>query len=100
MFRLLVSAGGPGGGGHPALAITAALGPKAEMLWLGGEGGMEAALVSRAGIPLALIPAAGVHGVGLRALPGNLLRLARGLVSARRLIARFRPQAILLPRRH
>jgi UDP-N-acetylglucosamine--N-acetylmuramyl-(pentapeptide) pyrophosphoryl-undecaprenol N-acetylglucosamine transferase len=66
------------------------------MLWLGGEGGMEAALVSRAGIPLALIPAAGVHGVGLRALPGNLLRLARGLVRARRLIARFRPQAMLL----
>jgi len=57
---------------------------------------MEAALVSRAGIPLALIPAAGVHGVGLRALPGNLLRLARGLVRARRLIARFRPQAMLL----
>ena len=66
------------------------------MLWLGGEGGMEAALVSRAGIPLESIPAAGVHGVGLRALPGNLLRLVRGVVTARRLIARFRPQAMLL----
>ena len=45
------------------------------VLWIGSEGGMEADLVRRAGIPFNSIPAAGVHGVGLRALPGNTWRL-------------------------
>jgi UDP-N-acetylglucosamine--N-acetylmuramyl-(pentapeptide) pyrophosphoryl-undecaprenol N-acetylglucosamine transferase len=95
MFRLLVSAGGTGGGVYPALAIAAALRPKAEMRWIGGEGRLEASLVQRAGIPLDPVPAAGVHGVGLRALPGNVVRLARGAVAARRVISRFRPDAML-----
>src|SRR5687767_15415614 len=37
-----------------------------QTLWVGGEGGMEEDLVKRAGIPYRSIPAAGVHGVGLR----------------------------------
>ncbi len=63
-------------------------------LWVGSEGGMEADLVRRAGIPFRAIPAAGVHGVRLRALPGNLARLGRGFFAARRLLADFRPQAL------
>lgn len=55
---------------------------------------MEADLVRRAGIPFEAIPAAGVHGVGARTLPGNLLRLARGIPAARRLIAGFRPDVL------
>jgi UDP-N-acetylglucosamine--N-acetylmuramyl-(pentapeptide) pyrophosphoryl-undecaprenol N-acetylglucosamine transferase len=55
---------------------------------------MEAELVKRAGVPFKAIPAAGVHGVGLRALPGNLWRLARGYLAARRLLRAFRPQAL------
>ncbi len=65
------------------------------MLWLGGIGGMEADLVPRAGIRFEAVPAAGVHGVGLRSLPRNLGALARGFVSARRVIRRFQPQAML-----
>ena len=65
------------------------------MLWIGGEGGLEATLVQRAGIPMEAVPAAGVHGVGVRALPGNLFRLARGVVAARGVISRFRPHAML-----
>ncbi|HET7010763.1 MAG TPA: undecaprenyldiphospho-muramoylpentapeptide beta-N-acetylglucosaminyltransferase [Anaerolineales bacterium] len=95
MFRLLVSAGGTGGGVYPALAIAAALGPKAEILWLGGEG-METSLVPRAGIPFASIPAAGVHGVGWRALPGNVMELARGVAAAGAHIRRFRPDVMFL----
>ncbi len=64
------------------------------MLWVGGEGGIEADLVRRAGIPFEAIPAAGVHGVGVRALPGSLLRLARGIPAARRVIARFHPDVL------
>lgn len=68
--------------------------PDLELLWVGSVGGMEADLVKRAGVPYTEIEAAGVHGVGWRALPGNALRLARGYLQARALIRGFRPQAL------
>jgi UDP-N-acetylglucosamine--N-acetylmuramyl-(pentapeptide) pyrophosphoryl-undecaprenol N-acetylglucosamine transferase len=55
---------------------------------------MEADLVKREGIPFTAIPAAGVHGVGWRTLPGNVVQLARGFGVARRLIASYRPDAL------
>lgn len=55
---------------------------------------MEAALVGRAGIAFEAIPAAGLHGVGLCTLPSNALQLARGVPAARRIIARFQPDAL------
>ncbi len=80
---------------YPALTVLKALGKEADpVLWVGSEGGMEADLVQRAGIPFMAIPAAGVHGVGLRALPGNLLRLGRGYWAARKALAEFQPQAL------
>jgi UDP-N-acetylglucosamine--N-acetylmuramyl-(pentapeptide) pyrophosphoryl-undecaprenol N-acetylglucosamine transferase len=54
---------------------------------------MEAELVKRAGLPFEAIPAAGVHGVGLRALPGNLLQLARGYFSSLAIMRRLKPDA-------
>lgn len=93
-MRLLVSAGGTGGGVYPALAVVRALDESAEVLWVGGEGGMEASLVQRAGIAFEAVPAAGVHGVGPRALPGNAWRLMRGMLAARRVLARWRPQVL------
>jgi UDP-N-acetylglucosamine--N-acetylmuramyl-(pentapeptide) pyrophosphoryl-undecaprenol N-acetylglucosamine transferase len=90
---------------NPALAVWHALAaddrlplanePSASVLWVGGLGGMEADLVKREGIPFEAIPAAGVHGVGLRALPGNLWQLGRGLLAARQILRRFRPDALL-----
>ncbi len=56
---------------------------------------MEASLVQRAGIAFEGVPAAGVHGVGLPALPGNVWRLLRGTFAARRVLARWQPQALL-----
>ena len=55
---------------------------------------MEADLVTRAGVPFTAIPAAGVHGVGLRALPANLARLVRGALAARRILSEFKPDVI------
>lgn len=79
---------------YPALAVLQALHDKADVLWVGGEGGMEARLVERAGVPFKAIPAAGVHGVGFRSLPGNLVRLGRGFLAARRILADFRPDVL------
>ncbi len=55
---------------------------------------MEAELVKREGIPFDSIPAAGLHGVGPRALPRNLIQLARGAFASRRILLRFRPDAL------
>ena len=82
---------------YPALAVHSALTskkPDVETLWVGGEGGMEEELVKRAGIPYRSIPAAGVHGVGLRALPGNIVKLTRGVVASRRILREFNPDVL------
>ncbi len=55
---------------------------------------MEADLVTRAGINFTTIPAAGVHGVGLKALPGNLARLMRGYLAARNILRNFKPDVM------
>lgn len=99
-MRLLICAGGTGGGVYPALAVLERLNVQTfersnvETLWVGGEGGMEAALVQRAGIPFEAIPAAGVHGVGLKQLPRNLWRLQRGYSAARRILHQFKPDVL------
>jgi len=94
----LICAGGTGGGVYPALAVHNALKTlcpdELETLWVGGDGGMEAGLVERAGIPFKAIPAAGLHGVEITRLPGNLLLLARGMLASRRILAEFRPDVL------
>lgn len=80
---------------YPALAVLQASGYNDEqVLWVGGKGGMEADLVQRTGIPFQAIPAAGVHGVSLRTLPGNLWSLAKGFVAAQRILRQFRPDVL------
>ncbi len=65
-----------------------------ETLWVGGEGGMEESLVKRQSIHFQDIPAAGVHGVGIAAMPRNLAMLARGVLAARRSINKFKPDVL------
>ncbi len=80
---------------YPALAVLQRLeGDLSAVLWVGGQGGMEEELVRRAGVPFRAVPAAGVHGVGWRALPRNLLRLTQGYFAARRVLAEFRPDVL------
>jgi undecaprenyldiphospho-muramoylpentapeptide beta-N-acetylglucosaminyltransferase len=92
--RLLICAGGTGGGVYPALAVLQAIQGNAEVLWIGGEGGMETRLIERYGIPYKAIPAAGVHGIGLRALPRNLWQLGRGIMASRRILHEFKPDVL------
>jgi UDP-N-acetylglucosamine--N-acetylmuramyl-(pentapeptide) pyrophosphoryl-undecaprenol N-acetylglucosamine transferase len=65
-----------------------------ETLWVGGEGGMEESLVRRQGIPFHSIPAAGLHGVNVTVLPRNLWLIGRGILAARKLLNRFKPDVI------
>jgi len=82
---------------YPALAVHSALTskvPDVDTLWVGGETGMEAALVTRQGIAFQSIPAAGVHGVGLVTMPRNLVLLGRGIFAARRILREFNPDVL------
>ena len=82
---------------YPALAVHSALAakkPGLDTLWVGGEGGMEESLVKRQGIHFQAIPAAGVHGVGLRRLPRNLIKIGRGILAARRILNEFKPDVM------
>lgn len=117
-MRLLICAGGTGGGVYPALAVLRAVvqdngwtgdlndergiklaynstsAASKELLWVGGSGGMEENLVKRAGITFEAIPAAGVHGVGIKTLPGNLWKLFQGFFASLRLLRKFQPDVL------
>jgi UDP-N-acetylglucosamine--N-acetylmuramyl-(pentapeptide) pyrophosphoryl-undecaprenol N-acetylglucosamine transferase len=112
-MRLLICAGGTGGGVYPALSVLKQLmsmqpdsatviaeagnqtSPEEfQVLWVGGIGGMEADLVKREGVRFEDIPAAGLHGVGMRTLPGNAWQLARGFLASRRILRKFQPQVL------
>ncbi len=81
---------------YPALTVSETLNKSGQqLLWVGSEGGMEASLVERAGIPFKAITAAGVHGVALLRLPGNIRRLVHGYQAARKILAEFKPDVLL-----
>lgn len=79
---------------HSAEPSSGEPGATLDVLWVGGVGGMEFELVKRAGVPFETIPAAGVHGVGLRALPGNIMQLLRGYRQAGQILRRFQPDVL------
>lgn len=80
---------------YPALTVAEALkiDPQ-DLLWVGGQGGMEETLVKRENLAYLSIPAAGVHGVGIMKLPGNLLKLIRGYFSSRKILRDFHPDVL------
>jgi undecaprenyldiphospho-muramoylpentapeptide beta-N-acetylglucosaminyltransferase len=80
---------------YPALVARQALGKDADpVLWVGSEGGMEAGLVQRAGLPYAEIPAGQVAGMGIRT-PANLLKVIQGTLASRRILKDFKPDVLL-----
>ena len=87
---------------YPALAVLQALNEHkpswktdGSVLWVGGENGMEQEILSRQNIEFTTIPAAGLHGVGLKNLPGNISQLMKGYLKARQIIREYRPDVLL-----
>lgn len=94
-MRLLICAGMTGGGVYPALAVLQTLEiEKKDVLWIGSENPMEARILSKQDINFKPIPAAGVHGVGIANLPGNISKIYQGYVRARKTIREFKPNVI------
>jgi len=65
-----------------------------DLLWVGQVEGMEMEIVKRSDIRFKGIQSAGVHGVGLRALPGNLLRLSQGYIESRQILSHYKPDVL------
>ena len=55
---------------------------------------MEGEIISRLNIEYKSIPAAGLHGVGVKNLPGNLAKLFQGYLKAGRIIRDFKPDVL------
>jgi UDP-N-acetylglucosamine--N-acetylmuramyl-(pentapeptide) pyrophosphoryl-undecaprenol N-acetylglucosamine transferase len=100
LSKVLICAGGTGGGIYPALAAAhelQALGLSRErLLWIGTQGEMEEELVPRAGIRLERIRGGPLVGVPLRVKLMNGLKLAASIGTAYRLLRRFRPDVMLM----
>lgn len=99
-MRLLVCAGGTGGGIYPALAAVSALRQQGlareDVLWIGTHGEMEETLVPRADLPLTTIGGGPVAGVPLGVKVRNAAKLTWSLGAAYRTVRRFRPHVMLM----
>lgn len=95
-LRFVVAGGGTGGHVTMALALGEAMREAGdEVLFIGGERGLEGRLVPAAGFELVRLPAAQVMGRGALGRLRALAPLARGAVAARRVLARFAPHVIV-----
>ena len=70
--------------------------PTDALLWIGSTGGMEQALVNRAGIPYQGIDTGKVRGINLLTALGNVGRMVRGVRQSLDILSRFQPEACLV----
>lgn len=99
-LRVLVCAGGTGGGIYPALAAMSELLagglPNEQIQWIGTSGEMEETLVPRAGIHLETISGGAVVGVSLPVKIKNITKLTWSIGTASRIIRRFAPDVMFM----
>jgi UDP-N-acetylglucosamine--N-acetylmuramyl-(pentapeptide) pyrophosphoryl-undecaprenol N-acetylglucosamine transferase len=99
-MRVLICAGGTGGGIYPALAAASALETagvaRQDLLWVGTRGEMEEDLAPRAGIRLETIRGGPIVGVPLQVRMVNGLKLLWGLGTAVRIVRQFRPEVMFM----
>ncbi len=99
-MRVLVCAGGTGGGIYPALAAVTALQAQGidndDILWIGTKGEMEETLVPKAGLRIETIPGGPIVGVPLRSRASNAIKLGRGIGVASGHVRRFRPEVMFM----
>jgi UDP-N-acetylglucosamine--N-acetylmuramyl-(pentapeptide) pyrophosphoryl-undecaprenol N-acetylglucosamine transferase len=96
----MISGGGTGGHVYPALAVVESLtitGPRdVSLLYVGSTGGVEEGLVQRQEIAFRAIAAGQVRGLAPWTVARNLIRLGKGLLQARCIVAEFAPQVVLV----
>ncbi len=107
-MRLVASGGGTGGHVYPALTvIETLLKPRLadrrlpvlaadQVLWIGSRGGMEEELVRRAELDFTGVAAGGLRGKGPIITVRNAIQIASSVGRARSILARFKPDAVLV----
>lgn len=96
MAKIILTTGGTGGHIFPALAVGAEIrkrNPQASLLFMGSSHGPEAGLTAKADIPFIGLPAHGLMGRGLKAIPA-FFGLFRSFLEAARKLHAFKPDAI------
>jgi len=97
-LRVLIAGGGTGGHLFPGVAIAEeirAREPGAEVTFVGTKRGIEARVLPDLGWPLELIEVSGLKTVGAAGAIRGMFRLPRALLQARRLIAKYKPDAVI-----
>lgn len=97
-MRLIIAGGGTGGHLFPGVAIAEELRarePAAEILFVGTRRGIEARVLPDLGWALEFIEVSGLKTVGALGALRGMARLPRALWQARRIVKRFRPDAVI-----
>lgn len=91
----VLTGGGTGGHIFPAIAVADVLKQRGHrLLFVGTKMGLESKLVPEAGYPIEFVRSGALNRVGLRKQIQTIAGLPGGIVSARRLLTGFRPQAV------
>ncbi|ABW18923.1 undecaprenyldiphospho-muramoylpentapeptide beta-N-acetylglucosaminyltransferase [Alkaliphilus oremlandii] len=97
-MRVILSGGGTGGHIYPAISIANKIKeqhPKAEILFIGTENGMESEIVPKAGYPIKYVTVSylkrkiSLHNVKSAAM------LLKGIAEARKIIKEFKPDIVI-----
>jgi UDP-N-acetylglucosamine--N-acetylmuramyl-(pentapeptide) pyrophosphoryl-undecaprenol N-acetylglucosamine transferase len=97
-MKVLIAAGGTGGHIYPGIAVAQEImrrDPNATVRFVGTARGLETRLVPQAGFELSLIESAGLKNVSLVARMKGLAILPKSFISARQLIAAFKPDVVV-----
>ncbi len=99
-MRVLICAGGTGGGIYPALAAATELQRSGvateDIMWIGTKGEMEETLVPRAGLDLVTIEAGPIVSVPLGERARNAAKLVRSVGTAGGHMDRFQPNVMFM----
>ncbi|HID53359.1 MAG TPA: UDP-N-acetylglucosamine--N-acetylmuramyl-(pentapeptide) pyrophosphoryl-undecaprenol N-acetylglucosamine transferase [Anaerolineae bacterium] len=99
-MKILICAGGTGGGIYPALAAVTALRERGyqreDFLWIGTKGEMEETLVRHAGLQLETISGGAIAGVPFYQKAIHGAELAISVPKAYRILRHFQPDVMLM----
>jgi UDP-N-acetylglucosamine--N-acetylmuramyl-(pentapeptide) pyrophosphoryl-undecaprenol N-acetylglucosamine transferase len=97
-MKILIAGGGTGGHIYPGIAVAEELkriSPETEILFVGGDRGLEGRVVPEAGFDLATIGARGLPRRSPWRVPGALLANAGAFLQAMGIVGRFKPDVVL-----
>lgn len=97
-LRLVIAGGGTGGHLFPGIAVARKLqeeDPKAPILFVGTERGIENRILAPMGFDLKLIDIGGLKGKGIGTRFKNTFKLPRSIFQAKKILKKFKANAVI-----